>query len=224
MSHNPDNLSTTQLWGLALSSLLTEMNHQRHDILDYHNGEKQGVEQLRHVTKRDWGIETREELLDILDWLKKEGQNANYLNMQNHIKSLSEAGINAYIEAHQKNEDLQNRLLLVKNYRHALNNSGILAWDIGRYVYLCRCGACLELFSQKESWEFIFKASLLAQKTYDSWYSFAISYIAGRKYWRAIATEDRALLEMDIVLRLTGDEKSPWNTLKWNHSLTLNEL
>jgi len=219
--YNPDNLSPTQLWGLAISTLLSEMNFCRHDILHHHGTSETDIEELRHVLKRDWGIESREELLDMLDWLEKDGHNTGYMAMQHHLNSLSEASMNAYITNFDHNKDHQSKLMLVKNYRHTLNEGGIGAWDYGRYVSLCRWGASLNYISEEECWAFIFKIAPLVQQSYEDWYSFGVSYMAGRMYWRAIATEDRAISEMDIIRRLTGNASSPWNVLDWNEPLAI---
>ncbi|ACA86780.1 DUF1266 domain-containing protein [Shewanella woodyi] len=220
--YNPDNLSSVKLWGLAVSALLTEMNELRHDVLHHHGTSDEDIKDLKHMMMRDWGIETREEYLNMLKWLREEGHNRSYMQMQDHLNTLSESAIDAYIDAHSHNVDRQSCLQLVRNYRHTLNIGGIGAWDDGRYVSICRWGASLGLFSEDECWEKIKQISLRVQQSYDSWHSFALSYIAGRQFWRNDATESFAKDEMDVVRRLTGDPKSPWNTLEWNLDLTEN--
>ncbi len=218
--YNPGNLSPVKLWGLGVSSLLTEMNELPHDVLHHHGTSDDNIKDLTHMMKRDWGIETREEYLNMLQWLLDDGHNRSYMQMQDHLNALSENAIDAYIHTYSHNLDRQNCLKLVRNYRNTLSIGGIGAWDDGRYVSICRWGASLGLFSEEECWDKIHQVSLRVQQSYDSWYSFALSYIAGRQFWRNDATESFAKDEMDVVRRLTGDPKSPWNTLKWDLDLT----
>jgi len=220
--YNPDNLSPVKLWGLAISSLLTEMNQLQHDVLHHHGTGDINIKNLKHMMVRDWGIETRDEYLDMLQWLLDEGHNSSYMRMQAHLNTLSESAMDAYIDAHSHDTDRQSCLQLIRNYRNTLSIGGISAWDDGRYISICRWGTSLGLFSEEECWEKIHQVSLRVQKSYDSWYSFALSYIAGRQFWREDATESFAKDEMDVVRRLTGDPKSPWNALKWDLDLTEN--
>jgi len=213
-NYNPDNLTQAELWGLGVSSLLTEMNQGRHDILRH--GE---VSDVRHFVKRDWGIETRDELLDMLKLLEDQGHNQSYLEQQIHLNSLSEPAINAYIDAHNHDEKHHAQLSIIKNNRYTLRKGGIGAWDDGRHVSLCRWGLIMELISEEECWDFIFKTAKKVQTAYRDWYSFGVSYTAGKLYWQGLATEESSKNEMSVVRRLTGNVYSPWNKLDWDESL-----
>ncbi|WP_413664541.1 DUF1266 domain-containing protein [Microbulbifer sp. CNSA002] len=222
-TYNPDNLSDAQLWGLGVSSILTEMNGQRHDTL-YQSGARTEnvVTNLIHMMKRDWGIESREEYLDMLKWLSNEGHNHSYMQIQNHFNALSESSINALIDIYSHDTDKQSSFKIVKNYRHTLRVGGIGAWDDGRYVSICRWGATTGVLTEEESWEKIHRVALRVQNSYDSWYSFGLSYIAGRQYWRKDTSEFFAKDAMNMIKGLTGDPNSPWNLLDWNLDLSQN--
>ncbi|WP_444944987.1 DUF1266 domain-containing protein [Microbulbifer sp. ZKSA006] len=220
-TYNPDNLSDAQLWGLGVSSILTEMNGQRHDTL-YQAGVRteKVVSNLKHMMQRDWGIESREEYLDMLEWLANEGHNHSYMQIQDHFNTLSEKSIDALIKAYSHNTDQQSNFKIVRNYRHTLRVGGIGAWDDGRYVSICRWGATTGVLTEEESWEKIHQVALRVQSSYDSWYSFGLSYIAGRQYWRKDTSEFFAKDAMKMIRGLTGKSNSPWNLLDWNLDLS----
>lgn len=212
--YNPENLSNGQLWVLGLSALLSERNGKPLDRLRHH----ENVDGVRHFVKRDWGIESRDELLDMLQWLKDEGHNQSYLETQAFMSSLSEESMNAYINASPDNNQLAKRKI-VKNYRHVLGKGGISAWDYGRYASLCQWGVIVEWLEEDECWEKLFSIARKAQQEYLDWYDYGVSYIAGRLYWRGVATGDNTDAEMEVIRRIIANANSPWNKINWNESL-----
>ncbi|UJF17571.1 DUF1266 domain-containing protein [Vibrio sp. SS-MA-C1-2] len=219
--YNPDNLSPTQLWGLGISSLLTEMNGLRHDLLHHHGETENNLKALKHMMVRDWGIETREEYLNMLNGLLNGGHNRAYMQTQHDLTQLSEFAITEYLTANMGNKKRESELQLIRSYRHTLSKSGIRAWDDGRYASICRWGTSLGLFSEQECWQMLYELALKVQPCFDSWYSFGISYVVGRQYWQSNATEVFAKEEMRVIRGLTGDPNSPWNQLDWNLTLSL---
>lgn len=214
---NTQPLSKTQLWGLGLSAILTEMNRDRHDVLDGGGDKQEALDTIRHILKRDWGIETREALLrQIHRLLNGHGHGPGYRRLQHLLSAMSEAEMEAYIQRHQHDEEHHSELLIVRLNRFALDRTGIDAWDEGRSVNLCRWGMAVGMVGEKEGWDMIMSMARDAQQKYDSWYHFAISYVVGRQYWRSLATEDFVNDQMDILRRLTGNPESPWNTLDWH--------
>lgn len=222
-TYNPDNLSEIQLWGLALAGPLTDMNGLRHDVLHHHGNTDRDIDNLKHMMKRDWGISTREEYLDMLEFLSTRGHNHSYMQIQDHLNSLSENAIDSYIGTFSHDVDKSNELKLVRNYRHSLNSCGIKAWDDGRYVSICRWGATVGVFSEQECWEKIYQLSLIAQKTYDSWYEYMLSYTAGRQYWQSDISESKAKVSISTIKNLTSTPQSPCNILSWRLNLKKRE-
>lgn len=59
-------LSPTQRWGFGLCAILTEMNRDEHHMLFGRGDSQEDLDRTRHSLKRDWGIDTRDDLLDML--------------------------------------------------------------------------------------------------------------------------------------------------------------
>ncbi|WP_282073452.1 DUF1266 domain-containing protein, partial [Janibacter hoylei] len=73
-----------------------------------------------------------------------------------------------------------------------------------RCISVCRWCTSLGMLSEEEAWEKIHRIAQRAQKSFDSWYSFALSYIAGRQYWRKSVSESFAKESIEVIKRLTG--------------------
>lgn len=216
---NIDNLSEAQLWMLSIDAVLAEQNNSNHDTLYGYEKTKEAVDSMKHVLKRDWGIASKSKLLSTLNWLLTDGHGVDFIKDRNFISTLSEAAQNAYIENLEKNSSDYVQHKLVKNYDKCLSQAGVLAWDYGRYVSLCRWAAAIDLISTEEAWEFMLKAAKLAQKSYSSWREYGLAYIAGRQTWLANISSESAEEQLEKIKSLIMDKNSPWNTLEWNVNL-----
>lgn len=214
-----NKISDAQLWALGVSAVLTEINNNQHNDFYLEEQSEENLELHQRTLKRDWSIETPEELEKTLDWLLNEGHNTKYMNQQNFLRSLSLDAMNRYVNAFKNNEDAYNELTLVINYREVLQDCGILAWDYGRYVSMVRWGGLLSFYPEKRGWELIMPIARRVQETFTDWYHFGTSYYAGRHYWSAIVTEDRALDSMNLIRRLISNEQCVWGKLDWNTDL-----
>lgn len=209
-------LTPAARWGLGLSAILTAMNNDPQDTLYRGVSTQEDSDRIAFVMKRDWGIETRQEYLDMLEWLENEGHNAGYMHLHRRLASLSEHDKDLFIAGYSHSEDSQHKAILARNYLFILEHVGIAAWDQGRYVSLCQWGAATGVFKADEAWQMIMTMARKAQRQYHSWYQYGISYTAGRQYWRGQATRESALNEQEIVRTLTGDPNSSWRSLDWD--------
>ncbi len=217
--YNPDGLSPAQLWCLATSAILTERNGGRHDTLHSNGNQKDEIDALQHILKRDWSITSKKDLLDTLQWLETDGHNTGYMNLQQQLTTMSETEIAHYTDANQNNSKLHSSLILVKNYRRRLRKGGIRAWDDGRYISLCRWGATSGYITEDEAWSLMIPIGQQIQCSFKDWYSFGISYIAGRQYWRSQLSQEHAKTQMEYFYTLFHEQYSPWRVIAWNTEL-----
>lgn len=216
---NPDNLTQVQLWMLSLGAVLAQQNNSRHDILYGYEKTKVAIDSMKHVLSRDWGIDSKSKLLSTLEWLLTDGHGVDFLKDRYLISTLSEVAQNDYIENLYKKSSEYVQSQLVKIYNKSLPQAGVLAWDYGRYVFLCRCAAATNLISEEEAWELMLKVAKLAQKAYSSWREYGLAYIAGRQTWLTNISSDSAEDQLERIKPLIIDKNSPWNILDWNVSL-----
>lgn len=217
--YNPDNLSQAQLWMLALSAVLTEQNGYGHDTLCGREKTPELIEDNKHALKRDWGISNRTELINTLNWLIRDGHGVDFLKERHFLSVISETAQNTYLNGLDKNSSKYTQYSLIKNYDKSIPNAGILAWDYGRYVFLCRDGIYLNYTSEEETWNLMLKVAKLAQKTYSSWREYGLAYIAGRQVWLNNISAESTEEQVYRVKNLIMDKESPWNRLDWNIEL-----
>lgn len=213
-------LTPTQRWGLGLCAILTEMNRDEHHTLFGRGDTPEDLERTRHSLHRDWGIDTRDDLLDMLKRLETEGHNRGYMRRHRYLATLSDAEREREVARFKGDIDRYHEQLIIRNNLAILDNVGIEAWDLGRYVNLCRWGMTLGLMEENEGWRRIIGLSIYTQRRFNGWFHFAVSYVTGRQYWRSLATKDYIDEQMLILKRLTGNPESPWNALDWDMQLT----
>lgn len=92
-----------------------------------------------------------------------------------------------------------------------LRDSGILAWDVARYVHLVRLCFVSGYLDDNEAWAEILKLAPLVEGRFGSWLEFAQSFLIGRTFWSG--SEDP---QMKIICeRLLGHPASPWQFFGW---------
>lgn len=96
---------------------------------------------------------------------------------------------------------------------------GIAAWDIVRYVFLCRTGAAIGLISEKVAWARILEMAPKAQMIFSGWPEYVLSYFAGRQYWLGNITVDFANEMRAVITQLFVYEESVLHGLDWQMPL-----
>lgn len=216
---NKANISDIELWCYALGAVLFEMNG-----VDFANNyELEFTEENdalhRQSLERDWGIDSRETLLDNLNFLDDGGHNVSFMTIRSFLSALSASDQQRYIAAIPNATKEYREHRIVQAYMNRLPAAGIAAWDWGRYVNLCKYGAFLGYISRQEALELIMPIAVKAQQCYTGWYEYGTSYLIGRQFWWGQTTEDSAKRMVEYVHRLMIDAGSPWNRLDWNMSL-----
>lgn len=218
---NPDHLSQTQLWLLLLAGVLSEMNKVRHDTLYGLEVTEENIKVYKKVLERDWNINNREQLCYNLDWVINEGHRTSFNNRYNYLSLLPYSFQEKKISIISSEDPSYKSFQLAKLCKYKLSKSGITAWDIGRYVFLCRSGALLNYITDEEAWEFMAKIGLITQKLYSSWYEYGLAYIVGRLEWLDKLTEENAKKHAKWLHNLILKEGAPWSRVPWDIQLDI---
>ena len=110
------------------------------------------------------------------------------------------------------------RSITRKNHR-VLGGKGILAWDLVRYIALCRWGYLAGYLTETEAWDHIMPAARRLQLAFDSWRDLQSNFLIGREYWSLQETQSKGARFQAIYERFTRDPNSPWNTNPWTMDL-----
>lgn len=114
-------------------------------------------------------------------------------------------------EVQLKDEDYRKLAQWLQRTQKYVAKSGILAWDVARYVQLVRLSYVAGYFTDNEAWAEILKLGPVAEGKFNSWTEFAQSFLIGRTFWSGTeSAEAKAICE-----RLLGHPASPWQFFSW---------
>ncbi|OWA37822.1 hypothetical protein B9G55_07230 [Saccharibacillus sp. O16] len=179
-------------------------------------------EELRKLLAHTWSVKDEESLETHLSWLWEEGGQASYRKTESLLSALSLRDREHYFERLNGNAALFNHARLVQMYSGKLPPSGIAAWDLGQYVFICRTAHSAGWLDGTQAFERSLNAARLAQSLYRNWTEFAVAYLAGRQIWTNQPSAEAAKPYVDCVSKLLTDPQGLWHRLDWD--MPLNQL
>jgi hypothetical protein len=205
-------------WAVACCALLVEYNHGWHDTLVTEFPAQSLVQNQKDLLKKWWGIESKADLLENLDWLESGGHRELFerIGRQIHNKN-SLSFILIYLTTTDK--ETRNKLLIAYQYYDVVGKKSLIGWDFERAIYLCRAGYECGYISEDEAWDLIMGYARYLQQTFDSWEDLGSNHILGRRFWSEQETLESGEGIDDAFIILTEMPSSPWNTLPWNMNL-----
>lgn len=212
------SLTQSQLWALACTGVLTEKNHESHDILWASPATEVNIRNQKRALSESWNINSRDDLLRQLNSLIAEGHRKSFDEM---AKIAQTPGLsNEVIEklAHEHGEDSADRLRIAREYGTRLGMRSIIGFDYCRYIALCRWGTLCSYLSQDEAWAKIMPIAQALQNTFPSWKELGENYLIGRKFWQPNSDSEPAINA--AYRKLLTDPQSPWVKIPWNTKLT----
>lgn len=207
-----------ELWALSLSAPLFQINGFEHEFLYGHKRKSKMIPQCGFL-ERDWKILNHDDLINTLKWLETSGHQNEFMGILTVLTSLSEKGCARYIASFKDNMEKYEKWRIANYYKLSLKRVGIAAWDINRYVFLCRIGTVMGLMEENEAWDLILKIAPNAQKIFTSWREYALSYFAGRQYWLGNSSVDFASEMTEVIKQLLVWQDGVWNGLDWDTCL-----
>lgn len=211
-------------WALAASAILMEVNNQRHDLLGGEFRNAENIESRRMMLSSWWSIESREDLLETLAWLKDEGHRKEFSETGEMLFTLTPEEVATCVARAQDDEELLHQFELVREFYPRLGSKSLMAWDLGRYIALCRWGYLVGYFSEDEAWARIMPAARMLRQHFSSWGEMADNYLLGREYWSYNITKANGAQYRQVVSKLLRDPSSPWCQCPWGTDLERTRL
>jgi len=215
-------MGTPRAWALATTAILTERDHERHDLLGGNNNSQKNVTEIKKILSEWWGVNNREDLLNALQWIEGSGHREDFAKLGAYLSSLNDdqlAEIQAKMEG---DEQAKHQVKIVRKHYEKLGRKSLLGWDYTRYIALCRWGCLVGYLSEQEAWDRIMPAAAMLQSTFDSWKDFGENYLIGREFWSYEQTARDGQLYRNIYRKLLNNSSSPWNHNPWNMDLRMN--
>ncbi|MBX9688895.1 MAG: DUF1266 domain-containing protein, partial [Candidatus Obscuribacterales bacterium] len=212
-------LSRAQLWALACPALLTENHKHRHDILWCVSATSENIADEKRALKEGWGVNSREDLLKMLNWVACGGHREHFdeIALLAKDKAAVQAAKNKLDP--ESAAELEEQVAFARENAPKLGIKSLLGWDYCRYIALCRWGTLCGYLSQDEAWAKIMPVAQLLQNTFSSWADLGENYLIGRRFWNK-GSENQMYFEADYK-KLLSDPKSPWMTIPWRTNLSL---
>lgn len=212
---NPTNLSKSQLWLIATSAMLTEMNREFHDTLLPHHihSTPDLLIESKQCLLRDWEIK---DLADLSDTLKYLHTKKTFSPGQNYWEFLGESEFKKVQLFGNNDSDSRNSIDMVRNYQYDLDNSD-LAWHYGRCSWIIRHAFYNDFITQEEAWNLLEVNGKLIKNQFKSWESFGLSYLIGYQYWKLQDYNEATMkLAKKNITYLLTNSNSPWLNIDWN--------
>jgi hypothetical protein len=215
-------LTKAQMWAISLTGIMTEINNSNRNSLSASTMDEKGKNSWLTVLSRDWGITTREELLETLDRTENSGHAAPFREIQEIIREISSAKdefeMTAVLMKYSWDQTKFNRFSYVMANWAQHYNRTIKAWDLGRNISLCRWGYNVGFITEDEAWKKIFYYANLIQSLYNSWEEYGYDYFMGRIFWASGFGEEKAYFTRTepIYKKLMN---SYWGWLEWHIDL-----
>jgi len=213
--HGPRN--EQKLWALAATAILTEYNHERHDMLEGVERTEENVTKHKMLLNYWWGIDSREDLFFLLEWLEQIGHRKRFDEMGQYMNTLTEAQFKVMLRDMNK-EDRSSWETVLRHWSR-LGKKSLIGWDFCRYIHLCRRGYLLGYLNEIEAWNLIMPKARLLQATFDSWRDLGENYLIGREFWSFERTEASGEFFHQAYEKLLNDQESLWNTIPWELGL-----
>jgi hypothetical protein len=206
-------------WALATTAIIFQANGDRHDLLAGGIVTAEGRESGRRLLSRWWDVNSRDDLLKTLAWLQLEGHRSAFEALGQQVDAMNEQQFMTARAAILTNGQELRRLEVVRQNHRLLGQKGILAWDLARYIALCRWGYLSGYMSEAEAWDHIMPAALRLQQTFSSWQDLQTDYLIGREFWSAERTQENGNRFRAIYDQFIHDSSSPWNVNPWTMAL-----
>lgn len=172
--------------------------------------------------KDDWGIDSRESLLQCVFRMVDDGLASSlsiYYNIYHHLPEYK------WLDFYQNQGDFEKVLLdMVAQTYSECGQGGIKGWDYARMVYVIRNGTTNKYITEQEAIWLLSRIAVRAQYFYNSWENYFSSWFIGRHYWKALDKKDnlpsfRCVLtrssSIHLITMLKTDQDSPSNLLPW---------
>ncbi len=211
---NPTGLSKAQLWMIATSAMLTELNKEFHDTLLPHHiyGTPARIKDSKQCLLRDWDIKDLEGLSDTLNYLHTQH---TFSHVQQNWEHLSDLEFNQTQYA-GINQEFSNLLNMVGDYQYDLKQSDY-AWHYGRCSWIIRHSLFDGFITEEEAWNLLEENSRRIKDKFHSWENFGLSYMVGAQYWKRKEYAEISIKgHKNILTYLLTNKNSPWLNVDWN--------
>lgn len=217
---NPaSTLTPEQQWAIACGADLAFLNGQ------YLNDLSTGFtkQDCRDLLSQWWDIDSKEEVLETIEWLFAEGHRIQYDIIWQAMNAISIKESKAYLREYIVSSQIEEEAAMqrLRNMRDALEifrehqligndtQPQMLIWDFARIINVTRGSFDAGYLTREEALEIIMRCVEPIRNMYTSWKQLSVSYQFARCVWNGIEDGDLEDMMANMNMLLT-DAESPW--------------
>lgn len=203
---------------VLLTGIISTLNDHLLDGLDVEPRNEESDEIVRSILLDYWGVENRDSLIDTLQYLITSGHSMDYANA---LKVIADSGTAEDLHTEEMDEDdiavCDSRFAFTEAYAGHVDPVMLRGWDLGRAANVTRWGYFVGFINEDEAWGILDQIADGCMEFFDSWRSYAQSYIFGSMYWKCpygpeACYENMAGLMISIEHLLT---EGAWKDFPW---------
>lgn len=203
-------------WLLGLPAIIMEVNRSSHKTLETEPFSDKATLNYKHILKKWWRINDRNELLESIKKLEKHGHNETYLKLCDILKNSPEEELKSIIQKYNLSDKEANYYIFLKNNYTVAVAVNIVSWDLGRAASLIRWGYQVGYLSEAEAWNLLLFIGFKIQEQYDSWLEYGTAYACGRVFWASgFGKGEKYYWETKKVLDDLLLNGGLWEELEW---------
>lgn len=205
---------SSRAWALMTCSVPFTRDNFRNDLLAGSELKENNVATLRTLLEKKYGITKQKDITKLVADIAKDKQRAPEVEL---FKTLRESKLTKeQIESLPK-DSTRDTMLFALPYvkRMEKEKEGLLAYDYGRCIAVCRFGYGAGYLTEVEAWRLIEPLAKKLQKAYASWEELGEIYAIGVD----VFDHGEAEKTWEAWKKLKDDEKSPWKTVAWDLKL-----
>lgn len=207
-------------------SMVNQMNLNSLSTLGSHFSK----DDILQMLDQDWGINSRVELLETIQWLNDGGHRGHWKKIWACLQQIpsEEWSISSQIVANtlaadgadpetvaEYTENLVDGISNIKalGLLDNFNSWNCITWDYARAINLCRWGFDVGYLKKEEALSKIKGYATEIFSTYHSWEEVSMGYILGFVMWNADSYALNEMLHQHYVL--LNNSRSPWQLLDY---------
>ena len=179
----PANIEGMRRFEVLLTGMVSTLNGHSLDGLDVGPRDAVTNDMVRTILE-DWNVGSRDDLVGVLENLMEGGSTMDYANNLRVIDGGGSAQ-DLLTDGMGRDEIIMSnsRYLFTEMYLGQYGPTMLRGWDLGRAANVTRWGYHMGYINEDEAWGFLDRIADGCMEAFDSWTSFAQSYLFGSMFW-----------------------------------------
>ncbi len=168
---------------VLLTGIISTLNGHSLDGLEVGPRDVRNREMVEAILE-DWNVGGRNDLISVLEHLIQSGSTADYATNLRLIYGGGSAQDLLRDDMERDEIIMSNsRYLFTEMYTGLYDQTMLRGWDLGRAANVTRWGYYMGYITEDEAWEYLDQIADGCMEAFDSWTSFAQSYLFGSMFW-----------------------------------------